>query len=287
MLYDFGVLQKEITQWEKEAGHRAESIGESVCGRPLYGLWMGSGRETAVILAGFHGMEWITSAVLMDYARHCLHVPPPVRLLLVPMANPDGVEISLHGAQTAGAYAPQVRKISPDPTRWQANARGVDLNHNFPAGWETLRKMEIRAGILGPSPTRYGGEWPGSEPETQAVMRAIIDSGCHRVLALHSQGEEIYDDVGVGMQPPGTRARAQKMAKSSGYTLKPQPQGLASLGGCKDWVQMALHKQAFTVEMGKGQNPLPFQQKQDIETHMVPLFADFLQPEPVAPNEKL
>lgn len=287
MLYDFGALQKDIRQWEDKAGRPAAVIGRSVCGRPLYGLWMGNGQETAVILAGFHGMEWITSAVLMDYAHHCQRVPPPVRLLMVPMVNPDGVEISLHGAQTAGPYAPQVRKISPDPTCWQANARGVDLNHNFPAGWETLRKMEIRAGILGPSPTRYGGEGSGSEPETQAVMQAIIHADCHRVLALHSQGEEIYDDVGIGMQPPGTRERAQKMAKSSGYALKSQPAGLASLGGCKDWVQMALHKQAFTVEMGKGKNPLAFTQKEEIETHMFPLFADFLQPELVAPKGKL
>ena len=113
MLYDFGALQKDIRQWEDKAGRPAAVIGRSVCGRPLYGLWMGSGQETAVILAGFHGMEWITSAVLMDYAHHCLRVPPPVRVLMVPMVNPDGVEISLHGAQTAGPYAPQVRNISP------------------------------------------------------------------------------------------------------------------------------------------------------------------------------
>ena len=50
---------------------------------------------------------------------------------------------------------------------------------------------------------------------------------------------------------------------------------------------MALHKQAFTVEMGKGENPLAFTQKEEIETHMFPLFADFLQPEPVAPKGKL
>lgn len=69
MLYDFGTLQKELSRWEDKAGRPAAVIGRSVCGRPLYGLWMGSGQETAVILAGFHGMEWITSAVLMDYAH--------------------------------------------------------------------------------------------------------------------------------------------------------------------------------------------------------------------------
>ena len=55
------------------------------------------------------------------------------------------------------------------PGRWQANARGVDINHNFNAGWAALQLQERAAGIGGPSPRQWGGPAPESEPETRAM----------------------------------------------------------------------------------------------------------------------
>lgn len=139
MLYDFSVFEKEKEEWERKTGSRAEKIGSSLCKRPLYQFRIGQGRRVFAVFACFHGMEWITSAVLMDYLRES-HWEETWKqantLVAVPMVNPDGVEISLHGAARAGRFAPLVRRISLDPIHWQANARGVDLNHNFPAGWE-------------------------------------------------------------------------------------------------------------------------------------------------------
>lgn len=294
MLYDFSVFEKEKEEWERKTGRRAEKIGSSLCKRPLYQFRIGQGRRVFAVFACFHGMEWITSAVLMDYLRES-HWEETWKqantLVAVPMVNPDGVEISLHGAAHAGRFAPLVRRISLDPIHWQANARGVDLNHNFPAGWEKLRRMEIRAGYTGPSPTRYGGEYAGSEPETEAVMQVCRQSGCERILALHSQGEEIYYDAGLGTWKPGQKERAERLAcameQVSGYRAIPQPPGLASLGGCKDWFQLETGKPGFTVEMGKGENPLPFSQKEAIQSHMFPLLNVFLEKEPVAKKSQV
>ena len=59
------------------------------------------------------------------------------------------------------------RRAVPDGdfTHWQANARGVDLNHNYDAGFLEYKQIEAEQGILGGGPTRYSGECPESEPE--------------------------------------------------------------------------------------------------------------------------
>ena len=74
-------------------------------------------------------------------------------LIIVPMLNPDGVEIAQHGARGCLHLAKRIYDLCDGHfERWQANARGVDLNHNFDAGWEKLRQMEISYGILKPAP---------------------------------------------------------------------------------------------------------------------------------------
>ena len=58
---------------------------------------------------------------------------------------------SLHGSAAAGEYRELVHNVScGDTSRWQANARGVDLNHNFNAGWEALHTLEQEQGIYHP-----------------------------------------------------------------------------------------------------------------------------------------
>ena len=74
------------------------------------------------------------------------------------------------------------------------------------------------------------------------------------VIALHSLGEEIYYDFNNEI-PSGALKLADEMAKASGYTVC-RPSGTASFGGFKDWFISSFHKKGFTVEIGKGKNPL-------------------------------
>ena len=66
-------------------------------------------------------------------------------LTVIPCVNPDGVEIALHGSDAALKYKPLVEDVSENTRKWQANARGVDINHNFNAGRCELKKREIAA----------------------------------------------------------------------------------------------------------------------------------------------
>ena len=250
---------------------RVVPIGGSVLGREIPAMILEKGEETVVIAAAFHGQEWITSLVTLRLceeicgaiARGCPLCELDIRracagrrLVLIPQVNPDGVHIALQGSASAGRYAPTVKQLGGDePGRWQANARGVDINHNFPAGWDRLRQMEQAQGITGPSPRQWGGPHPASEPETQAMMSLCRRLRPRHVVALHTQGEEIYWKYG-SHTPGRAHLMAQVMADASGYKAA-SPSGLASHGGFKDWFIEETGRPGFTLEMGKGENPLP------------------------------
>ncbi len=246
-------------------------IGRSVLGREIYALVIGGGRRRILYAAAFHGQEWITSLLLL---KLCEDICAALRgdgcldgmnfrralagrcLFLIPTVNPDGVEIALHGAKSAGGYEGAVRALGGDsPGVWQANACGVDLNRNFNAGWESARAAAIAAGITAPAARRYGGPRPESEPETKALVRFCHRMAFRHVLALHTQGEEIYWQYGDNT-PDQARIMAEIMAAASGYAVA-QPDPIASHGGFKDWFIRCFSRPGFTIECGKGVNPLP------------------------------
>lgn len=251
-----------------------QPVGRSVLGRDIYGVLIGGGRERVLYAAAFHGQEWITSLVLL---RLCEEICEALNgdgrladmdfrraiagrcLVFIPQVNPDGVDIALRGSTAAGPFSALVAEKGGDtPGLWQANARGVDLNHNFDAGRAALQEMEQQQGICGPSPRQWCGEAAESEPETRALTSLCRRGDFRHVLALHSQGEEIYWQYG-SRTPPYARMMANILASASGY-LVAQPEGLASHGGFKDWFIEETGRPAFTIELGRGQNPLPLAQ---------------------------
>lgn len=252
-------------------------IGHTALGREIFGLVLGSGKERVLYAAAFHGQEWITSLILLRLCEEiCEALGRDGRiaemdfqqalagrsLVLVPQVNPDGVEIALHGPSTAGIYAPSVESLDPEGRRWQANARGVDINHNFDAGWKILQAMELENGIHGPSPRQWCGPAPESEAETAALVKLCRRGKFRHVLALHSQGEEIYWRYGENT-PSRSRIMAEIMGASSGYTVA-DPEGMASHGGFKDWFISEFCRPGFTVEFGLGENPLPVEDFESI-----------------------
>ncbi len=246
-------------------------LGDSVCGRRLSALMLccpGNSMSGRVLFAAaFHGQEWLTTLVLLRFCEevcYCLQnglsmAGVEVRralagrtLIFVPQVNPDGVEIAVNGSSGAGAYASTVRALGGDQKGlWQANARGVDLNHNFDAGFDTVCADMPHA----PAARRYRGEHPESEPETSALCGLCRRMAFRHVTALHSQGEEIYWQYGEHT-PPESRMMASIMASAAGYTVK-APVGSAAFGGFKDWFIDTFHRPGFTIELGKGVNPLP------------------------------
>lgn len=241
------------------------NIGKSVMGRSLPCAKIGGGRKKIFLSGAYHGLEYLTSAVLTrflgDYAA-CLtcgmdlfgysvsELYNAVTLFIAPMINPDGVDIAINGIDLSNRFHKSLVEsvgIHDFTQVWQANARGVDINHNFNALWQSVKEI--------PSPTKYGGQFPESEPETKAVTEFVRRENPDMLIAFHSQGGEIYYDFN-GNEAKHSRRIAEEMARVSGYTAC-TPEGTAVFGGCKDWFIDEFGKEGFTVEIGHGKNPLP------------------------------
>ena len=254
------------------------TIGKSVLNRDIDFLKIGSSKKIILWLGAFHGMEWLTILVLLKFfEKICSYIQSGENLygidfkkvfkekslVVVPCVNPDGVEIALKGGISAGEYKHAVNLISGGKTDyWQANVRGVDLNHNYNANWEELHDLEIKSGITGASMTRYGGKTYESEPETKSVVNFCRNNPVEYAIAFHSQGEEIYYGFD-GKIPKNSEKIANLLSVSSGYKLS-NPEGLAVGGGFKDWFISEFNKPAFTVEIGLGKNPLPISDFENI-----------------------
>ncbi len=243
-------------------------IGKSTLGRPLIFFRVGRGRRAILFVGAHHGMEWITALLLYRFLDDLLTaisrrgegtlLSEEISLFVLPLFNPDGTEIALGGAETAGAFAPRViaqNGGSTDTSRWQANARGVDLNHNYDAGFAAYREKEREMGIFGGAPTRYSGPYPFSEPETAAMRDFLCFLRPSLTLTLHTQGEEIFYKP-TTPPVPGADRYGRFLAAATGYRLG-RAEGAAAYGGMADYLAEALHLPAFTLECGLGKNPLP------------------------------
>lgn len=260
-------------------------IGKSLCSREIYSLSIGKSANPFLIAAGFHGQEWLTSLLALRWAEILLRskaTRTPIwgvdtfnllrEIVIIPCVNPDGVQIAIEGPSAACRYSQMVADLSSASSElWNANARGVDINHNFNAGWNISRQNEIRSGILGSSPRRYGGPVPESEPETKAIVNFSKIRKPSMAFAVHSQGEEIFWQYG-NIIPPRSETMAKILAAASGYRLVDNT-GLASHGGFKDWFIEYFNKPAYTIEIGKGKNPLPLSDFDSIFAKTLPMFA--------------
>ena len=82
------------------------------------------------------------------------------------------------------------------------------------------------------------------------------------MVALHSQGEEIYWSYGEHT-PSRSRMMARVLASASGYAIA-EPAEAAAHGGFKDWFIDRYHRPGFTLELGRGRNPLPLTEFEEI-----------------------
>ncbi len=265
---------------------KVASCGKSVLGKEIYSFVMGEGSRQIVYVGGTHGMEWLTSLLLLRFCENIMtrnitdgtiagykiqELLKNIQLIVIPELNPDGIEIAIRGGGACEEYKAENTKICDgDFSNWSANARGVDINHNFNADWYTLRDYEKTKGINSPAPRRFGGFYPESEPETGAITRLCRHIRPDSLYTFHSQGEEIYYEYGKNT-PEKAFTMARALVGVSDYTLV-KNEGHAASGGLKDWFIEEFGNPAFTVEVGKGKNPLPLSDFDDIYFKIEPLL---------------
>ena len=259
------------------------NIGETAFGRKLPQIALGLGPRRVLYNAAHHANEWITTPVLLrfleDYARAVSEngkifgfsaqaLYQRTTLHLVPMVNPDGVDLVTGGLREGDPGYGAARRLSenypdiPFPQGWKANLRGVDLNLNYPARWEQAREIKFAQGYSRPGPRDYVGPEPLSEPESEAMVRLteLVEPGL--TLSYHTQGNVIYWRF-LNLEPAGAQALGERFAAVSGYTLEEVPYA-SGFAGYKDWFILTRDRPGYTVEVGQGENPLPLSQFPEI-----------------------
>lgn len=243
-------------------------IGDSVLGQQIVALKIGKGALPIHYNGAVHANEWMTSLLLMrfieDYAQAYewdkklkgfdINVLfKHIALWVVPMVNPDGVDLAIDGVAPDHPYYDQLiawNEGCSDFSQWKANIRGVDLNDQFPARWEIEKE---RRQVSGPAPCNYVGVTPLYEPEARALYEFTLKHNFELVMSFHTQGEEIYWNYN-DHEPDYAEEMAQRLAASCRYQAVKLS---GSDAGYKDWFIQHFRRAGFTIEAGLGINPLP------------------------------
>ena len=272
--FDYDELTRKINELKSEYEFlNISNIGNSILGKNIPIITLGKGKKSVIYIGGHHGMEWITCALIVNFVKDicCEYFKQSnmfdisVKVLLetrkihiIPMLNPDGIEYAIHGISPNNVLQERLTKInkSNDFSHWQANARGVDLNHNYNVGFREYKIIERQLNISNGAPTKYSGEYPESEPETRAICNFIRWEQPELALTLHTQGEEIYYTSGENFCINSLQL-VKTLSRLTGYKIA-FPTGTAKYGGFTDWFIEEFDKPSFTLECGLGENPLPF-----------------------------
>ncbi len=197
-LYTYDQLVTDITETIQayEGMVSSDVIGRSVQGKDIYALTVGRGPVYVLLTAGVHARENANTPLIMQCLFDYLYAAAAgdeekaqmldkVTLVVVPLVNPDGYEYCLkkHNGKK------------------KTNANNVDINRNFPCKyWGSKVK---KPGNF------YPGLFPGSEPETQAIMALFDRYSFALAIDIHSRAREIIcqkggytvDDISTSENP--------------------------------------------------------------------------------------
>ncbi len=169
------------------------SIGQSWEGRDIWAWQFGEGPRSIVLVGGIHGGYEGNTVVLVEqlvnhFRRNPDEVLSGIRLVLIPVANPDGL---VRGSELEGRF----------------NGRGVDLNRNWGCEWSST--AFLRDIPVDPGPR------PFSEPETMALRAYFVAEPPDAAIFYHSAIGGIF--VGACGDQPGALWLGDLLEETTGY----------------------------------------------------------------------
>lgn len=250
--YTYAQMKQQMKMLKNKYSDYCEmtEIGSSVKGHSLYDFTIGSKEaDSSVLVVGtMHAREYICATVLMQEIEYYLSnyncmiggmkpadVLENTQIHYVVMANPDGVEISQK------SYA-----------RWKSNARGVDLNRNFPT------KKFVSGGTKGAE--GYSGKKALSEPESRAIavltVKLKTKQKLQGVINYHAMGRIIYGSCSSKKIAKDTKTMYQIAKRETNYIAAPESSKTKSPGGqYREYVMYLLGIPSITIEVGKTWAP--------------------------------
>jgi len=193
------------------------TIGESHDNRDIVMLRLGIGRRYILFCGGVHGRETINPIVLMRitefyadqyeefksnkekfdqklsnpsanmekqydniiFGKCVYELLQTYTILMIPLLNPDGYMISLYGHLSIRRPDLQnkLKGKKQNYSEWKFNARGIDINRNFPCrSWKP----------------KGANDYAASENETKALIQVFHQYRIKCFMDFHSRGKTIY-----------------------------------------------------------------------------------------------
>ena len=250
---------------------KTSTIGKSVEERDLLLIEFGKGPNKIFVCGTHHAREYITTTYLMyaidryayAYKNGSMwgqyspkEILENITFYIVPMVNPDGVNLVLNGIQATknpgeiaamGIYEGQKYGYSA----WKANVHGVDLNWNYDKDW-TLEKNRNPRGSVG-----FNGDHPYSEPETIAVSDYVDSHSFDAYLSFHTQGKIFYyaDD-------PENPSDINEIIKRDTGFVEYIDDGTGIGGSFFDYAYRKFKKPTITIELCPYVGNFPYPDKQ-------------------------
>lgn len=248
-------------------------IGTSVTKRGIFSLSLGEGEENVLFVSGIRGETYPAPLLLYRFFSHLcksyesdgtlagVKIRRTLRgrkITVVPCLVPDAFEIRRFGAIGAGCYAGLVsRAAGEDFKNWRANARGVNVAHNFDCQFRSvLLNTSVPEEKRRPSPFAYAGPAPESEAETAALVRLCARSAFRHCVVLSEFGQRVFWNAPAEATPSGgTQAHtvpitAKILAAAGNYTLS-QKENTITHGAFPLWFAQAHGAPAYEIAPGK------------------------------------
>lgn len=257
-LYSYDRMMKELWQLEETYPQWIclDSIGTSVQGREIPLVHLGSGSREVLYIAAIHGCEFSTVNYIMrclreyvqtanageDYGTYDMtRILSEYTLYIVPMANPDGFEISNQQAEPDF----DCEELEGVRAEYSTNANGVNLNRNFPFEWEVAWGAEQH------QYSAAKGTEPGSEPETKALMTLCEKHDFIQMFSFHNYGYCVYWRDEINGKIEGDERLLGLLWANCGFygqDVTSEPDGYA--GGFENWFRSQYKRPGLCIELG-------------------------------------
>lgn len=224
--------------------------------RRIWGLHISKGDASAkpgvIYLGNHHAREIVTPEISLNVAHMIVDqegkdpamtaAVQDLDIWVVPMVNPDGHALAALGNDWRKNT--NAGNLFFDVGPYGA---GVDLNRNYAHHWG-----EGGASTRPQDPT-FRGAGPGSEPETQAVMKLASSRPFTFLMTYHSFSNLILWPWGYTDEAPPSKemiAVGQQLGKLSGYKPQQSKDLYRTSGDLTDWAFGARGILSYTTEIG-------------------------------------
>lgn len=173
------------------------------------------GNEVGTVKFGYHLLSWL-------FANQKSFTP--LTLYLIPCLNQDGYKLA---KQNPNYF------IGGRVGRFNSNQ--VDLNRNF----DTPSFQEKSTWSFGKNysqqETVYCGQAPGSEPETKALTKLILDQEIKVLFMIHNTGQDVMGNLNQLSQ-----TLAKLYSEKTGFRLvdNEEWEKLSQSGTAKEWCEL-------------------------------------------------